>query len=533
LNNVATVISGLLLSEKKSTIVEHPPHLILPNETVSLYFASKRFHYFMKVSRQIIAYPFFLFLLPFFFVFHGYTQNKASVTGRDVLELTAEYLLAAGVLFLISYLLFRRWQKAALFSFGLLCIHFFFGPMQDALKKISPGFFLSKYSVLLPLLLCAVGIIFHFLKKWNSNFHRLFLYLNLLLLLLILLDVPSLFQNNDPIVTKRTFPICATCDKPDVYLIIADEYADSVSLAETMQFNNDAFLEQLRQRGFHVVEDSHSNYNFTPFAMASLFQMNYLPNITGSNSNRNDRNTCAAIINHNPLLQFFKENNYSIKNFSIFNVDGQPTKARQKYLLMGKDLITSQTLLQRLLRDLGYHLVTTLKLKSEIERYAYYTKRCNEKLINLLQNETLQKSNQPRFVYTHLLMPHYPYYFDQNGNERPLSFFAAGYEFDQKAYTEYLQYCNRIFLQLIDAILQHSAKPPVIVFMGDHGFREFAKPTDSSYYYRNMNAVLLPDQNFGPFYKGISGINQFRALLNAAFGQHLPMLKDSTVLIRE
>ncbi|HEY1023449.1 MAG TPA: hypothetical protein VGE06_14110, partial [Flavisolibacter sp.] len=51
--------------------------------------------------------------------------------------------------------------------------------------------------------------------------------------------------------------------------------------------------------------------------------------------------------------------------------------------------------------------------------------------------------------------------------------------------------------------------------------------------YRNMNAVLLPNGNYQPFYNGISGVNQFRALLNAAFGQKLPMLKDSTSFLEE
>src|SRR5215218_562810 len=96
--------------------------------------------------------PFFLFFLPLFFVLHGYVQNSASITGGDFLELLGIYLLAATGIFLLSFLFFRRWKKAALFAFSLLFLHFFFGAFQDALKETTSNFFLAKYSVLLPLI---------------------------------------------------------------------------------------------------------------------------------------------------------------------------------------------------------------------------------------------------------------------------------------------------------------------------------------------------------------------------------------------
>jgi hypothetical protein len=487
----------------------------------------------MKFFRQVIVMPFFLLLLPFYFVFHGYVQNKASVTTADAFSLGGEYFLATVFLFLIGLALFRSWPKAALFAFGLMFLHLFFGAFHDGLTNISPGFFLSRYVFLLPFLLCLVIGFAIFLKRTFAQFRRLFLYLNLVFLLLILLDVPLLVKQKKNSYSSPFFAACDTCQKPDVYLIIADEYADSASLAQTMQFNNGGFQEQLRRRGFHVVEESHSNYNYTPFAMASLFQMNYLPGITGQNSNQTDRNICAEAINENPVINFFKQNGYAIRNLSIFNVDKQQSQVRQNYLLLGKDLIAAHTFLRRLRRDLGFHLVTTFKLQSEIERYFYYTKKCNEQLIRLLQEESTAPSRVPRFVYTHFLIPHYPYYYDAAGKERPLSFFSKNYEFNLQAYTEYLRFGNGIFLQLIDSILQHAKTPPVIIFMGDHGFREYAKPVDMRYHYMNMNAVFLPNKNYLPFYPGLCTVNQFRALFNASFGQQLPMLKDSTILIQE
>lgn len=488
----------------------------------------------MNISRKTLTAPFFLFLLPLFFVFHGYIQNAASVALAETSVLAAEYFLSAGLLFCLGYLLYRKWEKAALLSFGLLFFHLFFGVFQDLLKKISPAF-LAKYTVLLPLLFCLFVILLVVLKRSKNNFHRFFLYLNVIFLVLILVDVAAFLLKNNNSIVHTKFPVCTTCDKPDVYLIIADEYADSVSLAQAMQFDNGAFLAQLRNRGFYINEGSRSNYNFTPFVMASLFQMNYLQQIEGRNSSREDMSICESIINQNPVLDFFKGNGYEIKNFSIFNVDNQPTKVRQPFLLMGKDLITSQTFLKRLKKDLGYHLVTTLKLQSEIENYTYHSKQSNDKLLQLVQEEIQRKSKAPRFIYTHLLMPHYPYYYDKKGNLRPVSFFKKDNEFSKESYLEFMQYGNGVFLQLIDSILAHSSKPPVIIFMGDHGFREFKNvgPQEAKYFFMNMNSVYLPNQDYTKFYKNISSINQFRVLLNSVFDQRLPILKDSSSLLKE
>lgn len=488
----------------------------------------------MRKLGTIKSFPFFLFLLPLFFVLHGYAQNLDAIRTLDVFELFAEYLLASGLLFVLGMLAYKRWQTAALFSFGLLFIHLFFGAIHDGLKSISANFFLAKYSVLLPLFAFLSILYLLFLKKTKRPWDRFFLYLNLIFAVLILIDLPWLLTSSSKIIKSNLRP-CTTCEKPDVYFIVADEYADSASLNELMHFNNADFQRALRGRGFQLVNGSCGNYNFTPFAMASLFKMDYLQGIIGSNSNRNDINICQAAINQNSVVAFFKENGYEIKNYSMFTVDDQPAQVKQKYLVMGKDLITSQTLLQRLQRDLGYHLVTTLNIQSEVDRFAFYTKRGNEKLASLLQAETRRKSNKPRFVYTHLLMPHYPYYFDRNGAQRPLSFFSSGQEGNREAYIEYLQYANKVFLHLIDDILEHSSRPPIIVFMGDHGFREYnvTVKTGPKYNFMNLNAVFLPNRNYAPFYNGISGVNQFRALFNSSFGQHLPMLKDSTAFLQE
>lgn len=484
-------------------------------------------------SRKPLLFPHFLYLLPLFFVFHGYAQNPAPVTFSNFVYLVGEYLLASGGLFLLGWLLYRQWQKAALLAFGLLFLHFFFGAFHDVLKNLSPTFFLAKYSVLLPVLFVSVLLFIFYLKKTNSRLLRLFTYLNLLFILLLVIDIPVLLLHKDKKELQVSLHPCADCSQPDVYLIIADEYADSTSLSEIFYFNNGPFLKELRKRGFYIA-NSVSNYNFTPFAMASLLSMNYITGLEGRNSSYPDQLKTAFLINQNTVWDLFVKSGYEIRNNSIYKIENIPSIAQHPYFRIGTDFIASHTLLKRLKRDLGYHLVTTLKIESVINDYVYYLDRINKRLLNRHSADVRHQQEKSRFVYTHIHTPHYPYYYKSDGSPNP-EMAKRDNIIDKQSYLEYLQYGNKIYLSMIDEIMRQSTRPPVIIFMGDHGFRNFANasPKEKQSSFMNLNAVYLPNGDYSHFYNGISGVNQFRVILNSAFGQKLPMLKDSSSFLLE
>lgn len=487
----------------------------------------------MKIFLQRFkAFPHFLYLLPLFFVFHGYMQNLETISFTEFFKLTVEYWLAAALLYLLGWLIFRKPNKAALFAFGLLFFHLFFGAIHDALKSLSPNFFLAKYSVLLPVSFFALAGFLFWLRKTQKSFTRFYTYLNLVLIVLLLVDVPALFRDREKQQQAVRFSSCNNCDKPDVHFIIADEYADSTALSELFGFNNHEFLTQLRSRGFQVI-NSRSNYNYTPFSVAAMLSMDYIKGLEGRNQSYPDRVKSAELINQNPVIDFFRQHNYTIRNNSIFQVNNIPTKEQQSHFKIGIDFITSHTFLQRVWRDIGWHLAITFPVKKVKEYFLYYPHNSNQNLIKQF-TENLQEKGQPKFVYTHVHIPHHPYYFLHDGKPSPLLGKPKN-NFFKPSYVEYLRYGNTVYLYMIDAILKSSEKPPIIILMGDHGYRQFEEPTPDvvPYYYMNLNAVLLPNGNYQPFHEGISGVNQFRALLNAAFDQKLPMLKDSTSFLEE
>ena len=153
----------------------------------------------------------------------------------------------------------------------------------------------------------------------------------------------------------------------------------------------------------------------------------------------------------------------------------------------------------------------------------------NDDILRHTREIAATQTSMPKFVYIHLMMPHFPYYFDSVGNSRPLDSLVKAHPSDKAGYTGYLQYCNKRLLQLVDDLKAASSEPPFIMLLGDHGFRHLNKNVERRYHFMNLNAVYLPDKNYRKFYDSMSNVNLLRVVFNTQFHQDFPLLKDSTI----
>ena len=479
-------------------------------------------------------YPLFLYLLAVFFVLHGFTENYDFVPAKDAVLLAGIYLGFSIFFLFLSRPFFKNWTKAAILAFLLMAFHFFFGSLQDGLRKFFPGTFVSKYVFMLPLCFFLLLLMIIHLKKRKKSLQRLVFYLNTLLVLLIVIDTIVLLRKSiagkkDAGSLPKEFVACAGCPKPDVYIIVADEYAGNKELKDVFNFDDSSFLNQLAGRNFHIIPTSSSNYNYTPYSIASTLNMDYL------DLDRTGKQPVLTYtyetIRSNKLLEFLQYNHYKFYNYSFFDFKGQPALTQETFLPVKTKLITSQTFLSRVQRDLRFLLVTRFKSEQETRKDIYYHRDNNEKLFQRTLHIAGEKTNQPKFVLTHLMVPHYPYYYDRNGNEFPYETLGEGNQSNQNNYIEYLQYGNKKLLELVDHILENSSGPPIIVLMGDHGFRHFNKPVDPKYYFYNLVAVHLPNNNYSAFSDSLTNVNLLRTVLNTSFGQRLAYLKDTTIIM--
>lgn len=489
--------------------------------------------------KRISTYPLFLFLLPVFFVLHGCMENYDFVPVEDALLLTGLYCGISAILAFLFWLFYRDLIKAGLASCCIMAFHFFFGSMHDNLKKYFPESFVAKYSFILPAALALFLLVLILLKKRKKPFVKLSFYLTTLLIILIAVDTVMLLtkfignSKQEQLAIPDGMTSCKDCPKPDIYFIIADEYVGNATLKDKFSFDNSAFINDLATRGFHTIPYSSSNYNFTPYSVASTLNMDYLDVRAQKKADQSDLALCYSTIRNNRFLRFLQSEGYLFRNYSIFDFPGQPARTEVTFLPVKTKLITGQTFLSRFNRDIRYHLVTNLETKSEIERMTYGFLHNNENIYTLTQQEASIISAAPKLVLTHLHLPHYPYYFDNNGRERPFEKLTEGNQTDKAAYVEYLQYGNKKYLELIDHILKASRKPPIIILMGDHGFRHFTEEVDLKYWYLNQVSLYLPGKNYQSFGDSLTNVNLLRVLLNTTYNQRLPLLKETHTFINE
>ncbi len=484
-----------------------------------------------KMLHIFRAWPLYVLLLPVFFVLHGFLENREIVPVKAAFTILWTYLAVALLLTGLIWLFNRQLNKAAFLAFCLLCIQFFFGAFHDFLRTVFPGSFLTKYTFLLPGLLTGVTILFILVKRKQKPFSRSVFFLNVLFLAFIITDLAVLMTKPvKPLAERATIlnqPVCDTCPKPDIYLIIADGYPGRETLDSCFRFDNSPFENELRKRGFYVVDSSRSNYNFTTYSIASMLNMDYLEGIDGRYSSKKDLAICYRTISGNKSFRYLKSLGYSIHNLSIFDLENDPSLTVPTFLPRKTESILSQTLSSRLEKEIGFHLATTLKLPGVIKMLRTHNLKNNQKLLKKTIELSARKSSTPRFVYSHLIMPHHPYYFDSTGRAIPADSLTDDQAMDPASFISYLKYSNRELLKLVDTIRLNSPRPPVIFLMSDHGFREFREPVNHRFRFYTLNAICYPDSNYTGLYKGMSNINQFRLFFNSHFSQRLPLLKDS------
>jgi hypothetical protein len=481
--------------------------------------------------KQFFSRPAYLFLLSVFFVFHGFTREFFLVPVKDAVWLLLLCISVSVALLFLFWLLFRDIGKAAFLAFLIVLFNLFYGYIHDQLSKIIPGSFLLKYSVLLPIVFVLLIILAVILKRRRSLPVKVAVYLNILFFIFIIIDAGILISKLvSPSIGQPLSLDCSGKEMPDVFLIVPDEYAGNKNLVDICEFDNSGFSDSLTKRGFFVASNSRSNYDYTVFSMASLLNMDYLKAKQGEIRQDNPALALREILS-NKVTASFSKSGYDIYNYSAFDIRDQPAKKNNSFIPARTGLFTSQTLYSRLKKEAWIRLAMNLNIKPVLKEYTYELKNFNEFVYNRTLEAAHLKDTKPKFVYTHLAIPHFPYYFDEKGKPYTYEQIMKDFPGNEENYIRYIKYANTILLKLVDEILQHSRKPPVILLLSDHGYRCFPDGADA-YTFMNFFSVYLPGKNYAAFTDSITSVNVFRTLFNTEFCQHLPLLKDSTIAVR-
>ena len=320
---------------------------------------------------------------------------------------------------------------------------------------------------------------------------------------------------------------------PDVYYIILDGYARGDVLEELYKFDNLPFLQALEERGFYIASQSQSNYMQTALSLASSLNMEYLSDLPTSAP---DRGQLIGMIRQSRVQSIFEHLGYKIVAIST---GYQPTDLTNANYYFSSPHLGKAHDLEALLmiNSITVILIEQGWINVPISRFRVVQERINY-TFDTLANE-VPLLNGPKLVFTHIIAPHPPFIFDQNGSISPNEFyiltdgdrFSGGREIYTQEYVDQLIYINDQLLRMIDGILANSINPPVIILQADHGPGAYldwksVENTCLKERFSILNAYYLPQGGSSQLNQHITPVNSFRVLFNYFFGTNFEFMDD-------
>ena len=125
-------------------------------------------------------------------------------------------------------------------------------------------------------------------------------------------------------------------NKPDVFVLLLDEFAGEKQLEMDFDYSLKSFKTQLEERNFLFSNQSFTNYPNTIYSIPSLLNMIYADDVIEKyQSDSKDVRASSPLIKHNNVMKIFKSYGYNVTTLSNgygekFNVPGDSPFVDQK-----------------------------------------------------------------------------------------------------------------------------------------------------------------------------------------------------------
>ena len=483
--------------------------------------------------------PFLLTLYAIiFFLGSNISQVNLNVANRLILIFTLSTLL----LILFVRILTSDFQKSGVLTLLVLIFFFSYGHLRTYLNLHIPILAMNKFLLPSLFVLLAAGVII-VRKLSRTAILALTQYLNMVGIILFMFPVISILRYQSKVADYQRSIFVETVGQahiqnthydalPDVYFIVLDGYGRADVLEKDFGLDNSGFLNDLQKRGFYTAECSMSNYDQTELSFSSTFNMTYLDNIIAKLP-AGDLSPLyfAPYIKHNQVRTFFESLGY--KTVAFFTgyywthwddatyFLGDPRNNLTESSISPFEETFLKTTLFRLFSD----TVTSLGNSPASQANA------NISLFTLNELPIISQVRGPKFVFAHIMLPHPPYVFDQNGKIRDLGIDKLSpsdptrNELIRIGYHDQVLFVNKRILPIIDTILSQTNGNVIIIMEGDHGPPDAQEEQGNM---ENLSAYYFPNQDYSSLYPTITPVNIFRIILTDYFGQNYPLLEDKS-----
>ena len=471
------------------------------------------------------------FLLGYYPVFALRNHNIIYVDLPSILRTLLLVTAGTTVVWLIAYLFIRHLEKASIIVSLVVLSFLSYGHLYSWLEDVLGTAIRHRYLVGL-ILLVLVGVAFLVLRREPvARVMAQFLMTISVVLLAIVLSESVQYDlkvSRASSAAAQELPGNSQASDagqlPDFYLIILDAHTRSDVLAQRFGYDNSPVIQQLTDMGFYVSSCSQSNYASTKLSLTSALFADYIENIAPDEGVLPPLKDGAI----NRTLEALGYQTIAFENraHGHFDLKEDVTLSRNEMAFGKVDLRGGLSEFETMMIDTSFmRFVVDTELipgfdqdtLQEWELWEHYY----QTLFILDELAKLPDTPGPKFVFAHLMVPHTPFIFASDGsfkrNTNPIEGYAANTEF-----------IDTRLPSLLKTIIDRSDQPPVIIVMGDHG-PSTRKTITKEMRMATFNAYYVDEEARTRMYPTMTPINAFRIILNAHFGEDLPLLEDKSI----
>ncbi|NMC63212.1 MAG: LTA synthase family protein, partial [SAR324 cluster bacterium] len=475
----------------------------------------------------------------------AYEFNRHEIPAFEFMSAVPWALLLIILFVTVLTFLFKSLLKASVFFSVSSLLLFAYGPFAKWLRADlnTPGSALVllefNQAEIFPFALLLLSLLASYIWiKQATELHvsNLAFFLNVLAASVLVVSVISIFAGlarESKIKVSHSalmnYSFKASPGSPDIYYIVLDGYGRNDLLKELYGYDNSPFTKELDNLGFFIADKAVANYHRTNYALAAALNGSYLepPLIDAKNKQLMDF-YLQNLIHENSLAMILKKAGYQTVAFESGYYTTELTESDIYYpvALQNRVLATAFSYIQfpyfRELVSLELHKLHRQRLSN---------------IFPTAMNSS-KASNSPSFIFLHVLAPHPPFVFNEDGsafNSNKVFNLGDGDDYGglpdyKERYIKQLQHISKLTLDFFKELLERN-KNAIVILHADHGpglhfDRESLEQTDIKERYSILSAFYFPSRNYQMLYESISPVNSVRVMLSTVSGNEVPLLQD-------
>lgn len=317
-------------------------------------------------------------------------------------------------------------------------------------------------------------------------------------------------------------------ERPDVFYFIFDAYGSFDQVEKALGLRDERLSRTLVDSGFTVLGQATSSYPSTGYSLPSTLSMAYWDSET-----QDGIDSSAVIEGRNPVVRRFKELGYRYVR-ALPDSRGAACSGIEDLCVEPQRYADGYAL--EFLRDEDFALlgrtpiagVLQNRLSAEIPSTSAHI--LFQDPTRLLDRLGRAGSEEPKFVFSHTLLPHEPYRFKANCATREPSEFASAKETDPSSkplLAANYRCVNRLIRQVARRI--HRTNPNAfVIFQGDHGSHTTVEEPNQTAAWTEaqvaerfsiLNALRLPERCGSQLRNDLQAVNTFRVVFACIEGE--------------